>query len=139
MRRRTVLTGTGALTVSLTGCLHDLTGNGEKVSLILRNYTSQPQLLQVEILKPERSDKSQGEVMRREFEVPAPTGDEPAGATRKPEVAPYGRYLVRVLLKSGRGEWDHHHFVPSSNEAVQIDIGIHRDDGSGELYTRFYD
>lgn len=137
MRRRNLLTGSCALAVPLTGCLNGLTGKGEEVHLILRNYTSQPQLLQVELLKPEGNNETDAEVMRREFEVPPPAGDEPAGVTRKPDVAPHGRYLVRVLLKSGRGDWDHYHFVPSTSEAGQIDIGIYRDDASGDLYTRF--
>lgn len=137
MRRRTVLTATGALAGSLTGCLNGITGESESVSLILRNYTSKPRVLQVEILERDESDNSEARVMRREFEVPPPGGDESAGVTRKPAVAPYGRYLVRVLLKFGRGEWDHHHFVPNT-EAAQIDIGIYRDGASGELYTRFF-
>ena len=138
MRRRAVLTAAGAVTVPLAGCSTALTDRDEALTLVLRNYTAKPQSLQLELLTPEGSDTGDARVMRREFEVPAPAEGASAGVTRQPDVAPYGRYIVRVRMKSGRGEWEHHHFVPDSTDAGEIDVGIYRADASGELYTRFF-
>lgn len=137
-RRRTLLAGTSAMMVPLSGCLTEFLGNRPDIDLILRNYTSEPQPLQVEILRNDGNDISEAQVLRREFEVPPPTDDETAGAVRLAEIVPHDRYLVRVRLKFGRGEWDHHHFVPGQSGPAEIDIRIYRDDTMGELYTRFF-
>lgn len=137
-RRRSLLAGTSALMVPLAGCLTDFFGNRPDLGLTLRNYTSDPQPLQVEILRDDGSDINEARVLRREFEVPPPTGDETAGAVRNDDIVPHGRYLVRVRLKFGGGEWDHHHFVPGRSGPAEIDIRVYRDEVTGELYTRFF-
>lgn len=136
--RRTLLTGAAALTLPMSGCLNQVLGRGPAVDLILRNYTSEAQPLQVELLREDRSEISEAQVLRREFEVPPPSGEDPAGVVRRPELVPRTRYLVRVRLKFGRGEWDHTHFVPGRSGAAEIDIRVYRDDETGALYTRFF-
>lgn len=136
--RRTLFAGTAALAVPLSGCVNQVLGRGPAVDLVLRNYTAEEQPLQVEILREDRSDLDDAQVLRQAFEVPPPSGEDSAGVVRQPGLVPRDRYLVRVRLRSGRGEWDHSHFIPGRSGGAEIDIRVCRDEETGTLYTRFF-
>lgn len=134
--RRSLLVGTGVALSSLSGCLDALSPDPRMADLHLYNYTDTPQALKLEILDGDRTD---GLVFARDFEVPPPQGETPAGRIRRPDVVRSRQYVVRVLLKNGRGQWRHHHFFPDSgtDDGSVVDVRVYRDRTTGELYVRF--
>lgn len=70
--------------------------SGRAVDLILRDYTTQVETLQVEKLREDRSDMGEARVLRRVFEVPPPSGAESAGVVRRPDP------VARSGIPSGR-------------------------------------
>lgn len=126
-----------ALLVPLAGCVGESLSSRSQLDLVLRNYTAEPQPLQVEVLSDEGS--SGGSVLLDdEFEIPPPADGETAGTLRRTDVVPARRLLIRVRLKFGRGTWNHHHHVPDADGAEAIDIRVYRDEDTGALYSRFF-
>lgn len=136
--RRSYLAGAGLLASGVAGCADVLSG-GESVDLVLSNYTAETQPIKVELLDEGGNTNGDALVLGREFEIPAPSGDETAGRVRETGVAPRDRYLVRVLPKWSDGRWRHHHFYPdaSAGAADAIGIRLHRDAATGGLSVRF--
>lgn len=138
LQRRTFLIGSSAALVPLAGCLDGVLTNRSNVDLNLFNYTDEEQPLKIELL-PDGSDANGGSLeFEREFNLPPPPEGDSAGVVREADIAPQRRYVVRVLLKFGRGEWDHHHHYPRPTGPSDIDIRVYRDEETGALYTRFF-
>jgi len=138
--RRSFLLGSSAFVSSLAGCV-DLGSSTHMVDLNLANYTTERQPLRIEILREDADEYDAGLVLGRKFTIPAPKAGEPAGTVRKSDLVERRPYLVRTLLKYGRGQRDEYHFYPGENatdpEASYIDIRVYQDDDTNELYTRF--
>jgi len=132
--RRSYLAGAGLLASGLAGCADVLSG-GESVDLVLSNYTAETQPVKVELLEEAGETHGGALVLGRDFEIPAPSGDETAGTVRAADVAPRDRYLVRVLPKWSDGRWRHHHYYPDAADA--IGVRLHRDGATGGLLVRF--
>lgn len=127
--------------VSLSGCPGAPDANGSSVDLALYNYTAATQPLKLEALRADAETYADAVAFEGEFEVPPPGDGEPAGVVRQSDVVPRRRYLLRALLRNGRGEWDHHHFYPGESstdpDAARFEVRVYRDEATGEPYTRF--
>ncbi|MEF8757668.1 MAG: hypothetical protein V5A33_05490 [Halobacteriales archaeon] len=141
LRRRAFLLGSSGVVASLSGCTDVFSTSSPTVDLNLANYTAETQPLKLELLRTDRDDHGDANVFAREFELPPPPADEPAGVVREPDVVQRRRYLVRVLPKFGRGQWHHHHFYPGEDgtdpDSEEIFVALYRDDETENLYVRF--
>ncbi|MFT4891288.1 MAG: hypothetical protein ACI9YT_002215 [Halobacteriales archaeon] len=138
LRRRAFLLGSSGTVASLAGCADVFSTSTPTVDLNLPNYTAEPQPLKLELLRTDRDDHGDALAFAREFELPAPPEDEPAGVVREPDVVQHRRYLVTVLPKFGRGQWHHHHFYPGEDATAEgIFVGLYRDDETETLCVRF--
>jgi hypothetical protein len=139
--RRTLLGGGSAVVASLSGCLDVFDGSEPTVDLKLLNYTTRTQPLIVEILREDRDEHGDATAYVREFETPPPSEGESAGVVRETDIVERRRYLLRVLLKHGSGEWHHHHFYPgeatTEPDSEELTVRVYRAEGTDELYTRF--
>lgn len=108
----------------------------------LVNYTSDPQPVQIRILRTDRDEYSDAEVFAREFNVPAPADDESAGTLGEEDVVKRRRYTLRVRPKFGNGEWHHYHYFPGKSttdeDGPYFDIRLYRNEITGNVYPRFF-
>lgn len=142
LHRRTFLAGSGAAAATLAGCQGVLPGDRPRMDVAFANYTDTVQPLNLEVLREDRSEYHDALVLDRTFEVPPPEGEESAGTLRQADAVPRRKYLFRVLLRNGRFESFQYQYYPgetmSDPESAEIIIRIYRDEGTGNLYVRFY-
>jgi len=141
LHRRSLLIGSVAIAASLSGCSDLFSRRSPTIDLAVANYTGDRQPLEVELLDANADRYGDALVFDREFEVPPPGDGETAGVVREHDVVPRRRYLVRVLLKFGDGQWRHHHFYPGEEttdpESEEIVVGVYRDEDTDDLSVRF--
>lgn len=136
-RRESLVLGGSTLAVLVSGCQTVLNVGRSPIDLQFYNYTDRTQPLKLELLRTGNRTHGAAAVVDREFEVPPPSGDEPTGTVRKPDIAERRAYVVRVLLKYGDGTWAHHHFYPDDSSHNQVDIRIYPREQTDDLYVRF--
>lgn len=140
-RRQTALLGSSAFLTALSGCPGVPGLNQARLDLTVLDYTSEPQPLIVELLRVDESGYQEARVFRREFIPPAPSDGDSAGQVQEEDIAPKQRYLVRVLLRNGDGQWQHHHFYPgmegSGSLEERVPVRVCQDDMTDELYVEF--
>ncbi|WP_119821242.1 hypothetical protein [Halalkaliarchaeum desulfuricum] len=138
--RRSLLVGGGAVLSALAGCTDLGSGGSHEMDLVFVNYTSEVRRLRIELLRHDGEEYRDALAYDEEVEIPSEDEDS-AGLVRKYDVVPRRRYLVRVLLWGGRGQWHHYHFFPGESttepEQERLFIRVYRDDEADELYVRF--
>lgn len=137
--RRAVLASGCAASAALAGC--SLLSEPSQVDIQLYNYTSDSQMVRVELVQPGAADHSDADVLSRQFDIPAPADGESAGTHRAQDIAERQPYIVRALPKFGNGQTYHYHYFPGENTSAEdtgyIDLRLYRREVTDDVYVRF--
>jgi hypothetical protein len=131
-----------AAAAGLSGCQAPLLSETPRIDIKLYNYTSDPQQVQIRILRTDRDEYSDVGVFARDFEVPAPPDDESAGTLEEEDIVDRRPYILRVQPKHGNGQWYHHHYYPGESttdeDSAYFDVRLYREEATGDVYPRFF-
>ncbi len=141
-RRKTLLAAGATLTAGLSGCQGRLLSDPPRIDLELYNYTADPQLVQIRVLRTDKNEYDEARVFSRELEVPPRSDDASAGTLGEDSIVERRPYLLRVRPKFGDGQWHHHHYYPGESandeDSTAFDIRLRREETTGDVYPLFF-
>lgn len=109
--RRRLLAGVAGVGLTwLSGC-----GSGSESSSLpveIVNFTAEPQILDVELVRRDAEDRSDATVLRQSYELEPSEGDGQEYTIPDVPTVPNQRYLVRARIGGTRIPTRHYHYVP---------------------------
>ncbi|KTG09506.1 hypothetical protein AUR64_17205 [Haloprofundus marisrubri] len=119
--RRKALAVCGATSLaSLAGCGSVSFGSSEppQLELSMTNFSSEPQLLNLELLRTDADTRNEARVLDRSFELAASEGRGEAYSVPESPTVEDRRYLLRASLSGRpRRSQTHYHYYPDCRDA----------------------
>lgn len=139
-RRQALLISSSTVAAGLSGCQVPPLSETQRVDLKLYNYTTDPQQVQIEILRSDEESIRDAEVFARNLQVPPPTGSDSAGRLQREDIVEDRAYVLRALPKYGDGQWHHYHYYSGEyqgGENPSFDVRLYRDEQTDTVYVEF--